>query len=324
MIAAPLRSPTSPTEDKKLPYNLTGKGYGKDGVKLFHVTRDGAYHSVQEFDIKVHIKLSGNKEYTEGENSEIVDSDALRNIICVLGKKQGIEGPEKFALLVARKALEQYAHIVEISLNVETYPWRRISQDKTKPDGSTTNYQHNHAFMFTSTAQRYCEVIVRRQDAKPTVISGFKGLRLLKTTKSTFLHFIEDEYTTTPQLHDRMLSTIAEGAWEYSDFENVDFTKDWESVTETVVKTFGGDPIDGTVSTSTQRTSYLSIKQVLDDLPHVAVMSLTLPNRHYVHFDMKPFKKLVPGENNEIFIPLDKPYGIVYTQLSRKDLKSHY
>ncbi|KAH8311251.1 hypothetical protein KR044_005215 [Drosophila immigrans] len=317
MIAAPLRSlsiGTSSSEDKRLPYDITGKGYGKDGVKLFHVTRDGPYHSVHEFDIKVHIKLSGDKEYTEGENSDIVDSDALRNMMCVLGKKHGIEGPEKFALMIIKKTLEQYAHVVEVSMNVETYPWQRITQD---------NKQHNHAFIFAPTALRYCEVIMKRGDSKPTVISGFKGLRILKTTKSSFTKFIDDEYRTTPELYDRILSTIAEGAWEYTDIEKVDFTKDWETVRDAVTKTFAGDPVVGTTSTSTQRTAYLSVKQVLDELPQVAVMSLTLPNRHYNNFDMKPFQQLVPGENNDVFIPLDKPYGIVYAQLSRKDLKSN-
>ncbi|KAH8358755.1 hypothetical protein KR093_002239, partial [Drosophila rubida] len=305
------------------PYDITGKGYGKDGIKLFHVNRDGPYHSIHEFDIKVHIKLSGNKEYTEGENSAIVDSDALRNLMCVLGKKHGIEGPEKFALMIIKETLEKYAHVVEISMNIETYPWQRIRQDKAKPDGSTENYEHNHAFVFAPTALRYCEVIMKRGDSKPTVISGFKGLRILKTTKSSFKHFIKDEYSTTPDINDRILSTIAEGAWEYASIENVDFKKDWETVRDTVAKTFGGDPVHGTTSTATQRTAYLSVKQVLDDLPHVAIMTLTLPNRHYNNFDTRPFQSLVPGENNEVYIPLDKPYGIVYAELSRKDLQGH-
>lgn len=160
-------------------------------------------------------------------------------------------------------------------------------------------------------------------DDKPTVISGFKGLRVLKTTKSSFIDFIDDEYRTTPQLYDRLLSTIAEGAWQYSDFETVDFAKVWEKVIKIVQNTFSGDAVTGTLSTSTQRTTYLCEKAVLDEVPQVASIEMTLPNKHYFHFDTKPFEKIAPGENNEVFMPVDKPYGIVYAQLSRKDINSH-
>ncbi|KAL7724656.1 hypothetical protein ACLKA6_008657 [Drosophila palustris] len=321
MIATSLRNGTSScSESKDLPYDLTNRGYGKDGVKFLHVSRDGPVHSIHEFDIKIHIKLNSIKEHTEAENSDIVDSDALKNMMCILGKIHGVEGPEKFALMIVKKTLDQYSHVDEVSMHVETYPWQRIRQEVSKD-----NYQlHNHAFIFAPTALRYCDVIMKRNDMKPTIISGFKGLRLLKTTKSSFMNFIDDEYRTTPELPDRILSTIAEGAWEYSDIENVDFKQLWEKVRDTVASSFAGDPVVGTTSTSTQRTAYLAVKQVLDDLPQVALMSLTLPNRHYNNFDTRPFQKLVPGENNDVFIPLDKPYGIVHAQLARKDLKSHF
>ncbi|KAM8705188.1 hypothetical protein ACLKA7_009617 [Drosophila subpalustris] len=266
MIATSLRNGISScSESKDLPYDLTNRGYGKDGVKFLHVSRDGPVHSIHEFDIKIHIKLNSIKEHTEAENSDIVDSDALKNMMCILGKIHGVEGPEKFALMIVKKTLDQYSHVDEVSMHVETYPWQRIRQEV-----SNDNYQlHNHAFIFAPTALRYCDVIMKRN-------------------------------------------------------ENVDFKQLWEKVRDIVTSSFAGDPVVGTTSTSTQRTAYLAVKQVLDDLPQVALMSLTLPNRHYNNFDTKPFQKLVPGENNDVFIPLDKPYGIVHAQLARKDLKSHF
>lgn len=146
---------------------------------------------------------------------------------------------------------------------------------------------------------------------------------MLKTTKSSFINFIDDEYRTTPQLYDRLLSTIAEGSWEYSDHEAVDFPRVWEQITNIVQRTFCGDATEGTLSTSTQRTAYLCEKTVLDEVPQVAVIAMTLPNKHYFNFDTKPFQQIAPGENNDVFMPVDKPYGIVYAQLSRKDISSH-
>ncbi|KAH8418061.1 hypothetical protein KR222_011380 [Zaprionus bogoriensis] len=332
MIAVPLRQPkssnstSSEAADPSQPYELTNKGYGKESVKLMHINRQGPYHTIQEFEISTHMKLKGNREYLSGDNYDIIDSDAIRNMIFLLAKNHGIEGPEKFAVFVAKTLLEKYAHLEETSVHVETYPWQRIRQEKGDASGgkSSENYQlHNHAFVFTPTALHYCDVILKRQDSKPTVISGFKGLRVLKTTKSSFINFIQDEYVTTPQLYDRILSTIAEGSWQYSDITNVDFSKVWEQVTNIVQQTFAGDATEGSLSTSTQRTVYLCEKKVLDEVPQVAVIAMTLPNKHYYNFDTKPFQQIAPGENNDVFQPADKPYGIVYAQLTRKEISSH-
>lgn len=90
-----------------------------------------------------------------------------------------------------------------------------------------------------------------------------------------------------------------------------------------IIRNFAGDPNVGVSSVSVQNTLYLSEKEVLDVIPQVSVISMTLPNKHYFNFDTKPFQSLVPGDNNEVFIPTDKPHGTIYAQLARKDLKSH-
>lgn len=168
MIAAPLRQPKSASKptpsttiDATQPYELTGKGYGKEFIKLMYISREGPYHTIQEFEISTHLKLLSDREYLSGDNCEIVDSDAVKNMIFLLAKNHGIEGPEKFAIFIAKKVLEKYPHVVETSVQVETYPWQRVRQDGTN---SSENYQlHNHAFVFTPTALHYTTVIHRRQ-----------------------------------------------------------------------------------------------------------------------------------------------------------------
>ena len=49
---------------------------------------------------------------------------------------------------------------------------------------------------------------------------------------------------------------------------------------------------------------------------------MEMPNRHYFDIDFSKFAKLVPGENKEVYLPVDKPSGIIYAQLNRKDIKS--
>lgn len=126
-----------------------------------------------------------------------------------------------------------------------------------------------------------------------------------------------------PDQYDRIVSTIVNCSWEYSRFENVKFCEVWRTVKNIIIRKFAGDPNVGVSSPSVQNTLYLTQKEVLDVVPEVGVISMTMPNKHYFNFDTKPFQSVVPGENNEVFIPVDKPYGAIYSQLSRKDLNSH-
>ncbi|XP_037822349.1 uricase [Lucilia sericata] len=339
MFARPLQRPSgkgTPQQDREAPhqYTISDHGYGKDSVKVLHVKRDGPVHSIKEFEVGTHLKLYSKKDYFHGDNSDIVATDSQKNTVYLLAKKFGIENPEKFGLILASHFLNKYAHVEEVHIHVEEYPWQRICQDQVggttgacgdAPNFSTFNnrQKHNHAFIFTPTEVRYCDVVLRRTEPKQTVISGIRGLRVLKTTQSSFVNFVNDEFRSLPDQYDRIFSTIVDCSWEYSRTNNVKFCQDWNTVKNIIIKKFAGDPNVGTSSPSVQHTLYLTEKEVLDALPEVSVISMTMPNKHYFNFDTKPFQSVVPGENNEVFIPVDKPHGTIYAQLARKDLASH-
>ncbi|XP_030563866.1 uricase-like [Drosophila novamexicana] len=331
MFATPLRQirsqkgPEVGGQEQGQRYKILNKGYGKDAFKLMYVKRNGSVHSIQEFEMSTHLKLSSSKDYLYGNNADIVDTDAQKNLVYVLAKKHGIEIPEKFALLVARHILSKYSHVEEVHVHMETLPWQRMRMDDSSklgesnscPRTSDSSQLHNHAFILQSSAQHFCDVILTRQDSKPTVFTGIKGLRLLKTTKSSFVNFVDDEYRTLPDLPDRTLCTAVDSSWEYSDIETADFSRTWQIVKDVVLKGFAGDPKEGISSTSLQNTMYLSGQQVLDLVPQVSLISFTMLNLHYGKFNTKPFQQLVPGENNEVLEPVDKPFSTVYVQLAR-------
>lgn len=41
-------------------------------------------------------------------------------------------------------------------------------------------------------------------DTRPAVISGLKELRVLKTTRSSFVDFVDDEFRSLPDMEDRL------------------------------------------------------------------------------------------------------------------------
>eukprot|EP00099_Drosophila_melanogaster_P013877 NP_476779.1 urate oxidase [Drosophila melanogaster] len=351
MFATPLRQPAAANHQtpknsagmdehgKPYQYEITDHGYGKDAVKVLHVSRNGPVHAIQEFEVGTHLKLYSKKDYYQGNNSDIVATDSQKNTVYLLAKKHGIESPEKFALLLARHFINKYSHVEEAHVHVEAYPWQRVCQEETRTNvngkcengvqgncdfSSIDNRSlHNHAFIFTPTALHYCDVVIRRTDPKQTVITGIKGLRVLKTTQSSFVNFVNDEFRSLPDQYDRIFSTVVDCSWEYSDTENLDFLRAWQTVKNIIIRNFAGDPQVGVSSPSVQHTLYLSERQVLDVLPQVSVISMTMPNKHYFNFDTKPFQKIAPGDNNEVFIPVDKPHGTIYAQLARKNINSH-
>lgn len=57
--------------------------------------------------------------------------------------------------------------------------------------------------------------------------AGLKDLRVLKTTQSAFVNFVNDDYRSLPDAKDRVFSTSVYSRWIYSDI-NINFCKIWQ------------------------------------------------------------------------------------------------
>lgn len=99
------------------------------------------------------LRLRTQKDYLKGDNSDIIATDSQRNTVYVLAKKYGIKTPEEFAILICSHFLYVYKHVEEVSVKIEEYPWERLQAD---------NLPHNHAFIFSPIATRFCSVTQKR------------------------------------------------------------------------------------------------------------------------------------------------------------------
>ncbi|KYM97773.1 PREDICTED: uricase [Cyphomyrmex costatus] len=296
--------------EKRDEYELSACAYGKNNVKLLYVNRNKEpYHDVREYEIDTHLRLYGRREYF-GDNRDIVSTDSQKNTVYVLAKKHGVQSPETFALLLCSHFLYTYKHVEQVSINIEEYPWTRYYAN---------NQPHNHAFVMKPTATRFCQVSQVR-NGPPQIRGGIKGLRVLKTTQSSFSNFIQDEYGTLQDTHDRIFSTTVMATWDYSTAE-VDFDDAWRTVKECILENFAGPPNTGIHSPSVQNTVYLTEKCILDRVKQISSVEMQMPNKHYFDLDFSPYTKLhsVQGENKEVYLPVDKPSGIIYGRLNRKD-----
>lgn len=169
---------------------------------MLHIKRDGPVHSIQELEVSTQLTLATKKDYLEGDNSDIVATDSQKNTVYLLAKKYGITCPEEFAIILCRHFLTAYSHVLKVQVHVEQHPWQRAEID---------GKEHNHAFISTPVATRVCIVQMERSgkyliQLKPNrflsiiyegtlkVESGLKDLRVLKTTQSAFVNFVDDEY----------------------------------------------------------------------------------------------------------------------------------
>lgn len=149
-VSGPTNAKAAPTAatDTGGRFELCDHGYGKSSVKLLHVHRDGDYHSIREFEVSTELKLASESAYVLGDNKEVVATDSQKNTVYLLAKKHGVKTPEEFGAVVVNHFLYMYKQVVEARCRVEEYPWERLQ----------AGVPHNHAFVFSPTATRWCEV----------------------------------------------------------------------------------------------------------------------------------------------------------------------
>lgn len=267
-------------------------------------------HYIKEVEINTALTLSTMKDYTHGDNRDVIATDSQKNTCYVLAKKHGIKVIEEFAMLLSKHFLNQYPWVRKTDIYIEEFPWKRINQG---------GREHNHAWVHGETATRFCRV-QQEKHGLPQVSAGLKNMRVLKTTQSSFVNFVDDEYRSLPDMPDRVFATVVEARWQYDRLAGLDFCRAWNAVKNTFLDIFAGPPDCGLFSPSVQHTIYLVQKAALSKVPQMSRIEITLPNVHYYTYDLGKLKKLDLGKNNEVFQPVNKPSGNIRCELGRRSL----
>ncbi|KAF6214449.1 hypothetical protein GE061_009192 [Apolygus lucorum] len=298
--------------EKSSDYEIAESYYGKSFVKLLHISRAGKRHTAKEVEVDTKLTLNSTIDYTRGDNRDIVATDSQKNIVYVTAKQYGVKSPEEFGLLLCEIFLNKYPHVTAARVTVTEYPWQRMVAD---------GRPHNHAFVMVPVSERWANVQMSRKVRNPSIESGLRNLRVLKTTQSAFVNFVNDEYRTLPDASDRVFSTLVSSSWNYSNTVGLDFDKAWETVRDTILEKFAGNAEDGVFSPSVQNTLYDAETLILDRIPQVDSIVMDLPNKHYIEVDMSKFPKEMVGDgpNHDVLLPLDKPSGLIHARLSRRE-----
>jgi len=292
--------------------------YGKDNVRVYKVHRDyeTGVQTVTEFTVCVLLEGDIETSFSEGDNCSVVATDSMKNTIYIKAKENPVNPPELYASILATHFVETYKHIHAATIKVITHRWTRMTIDG-KP--------HPHSFFRDGAETRNVQAIAR-EGKGIEIRSGIQGLLVLKSTGSQFHGFVRDEFTTLPEVRDRILSTDVDCGWTWSVFGSIKdveasvpkFDKAWEDARAITMKTFAEES-----SPSVQNTMYKMCKLILTAAPGVAAVDYSLPNKHYFEIDLSWHKGLKnTGADAEVYQPQSGPNGLIQCTVARGQLES--
>ncbi|WWD19669.1 urate oxidase [Kwoniella shandongensis] len=308
------------------PGYLSAARYGKDLVKVCRVVRDGTQHHVVEYVIRVLLEGEIETSYTEADNSVVVATDTMKNTCHVFAKTSPhVLDPPMFALHLGLHFVNKYDHIKKSFIDIISLKWSRISVD---------GQPHKWSFVRDGDEKGLVELAVDATKGVDAVTAdlkvGLKDLLVLKTGGSSFEKFHRDEFTTLPEVADRLFSTsVALTATVTlppntpltidnltSIAKELDFPTMTSLIRKDVLDTFATDE-----SASVQATLYLTLQNILKSCPAIKDASMALPNKHYIAINLKPF-----GLDNgstyeggaEVFHPTADPSGLITATVTRK------
>jgi urate oxidase len=273
--------------------------YGKAENRVVRIYRDQARHEIRDLNVSTALRGPFDPAYLSGNQTNVLPTDTQKNTAFAFAKSKGIESIENFGLALARHFVHDVAPVEGARIEVEEYSWQRAVVD---------GVEHDHTWLRSGQEIRTAAVTVDATGEH--VIGGLKDLTLLKSTGSEFAGFLEDEFTTLQETHDRVMATSLVAQWRFVGTD-VDWDDTYAGIKRILVREFAT-----LQSLALQQTLWHMGRSVLEAYPSIAEVRLKAPNKHHFVVDLSPFELENPGE---VFIAADRPYGLIEATVLRDD-----
>jgi urate oxidase len=234
------------------------------------------------FALEVDVEIFGNNflpAYTEGDNSNVVATDSMKNFI--LRQALTFEGSTLEGLLdlLGRRFLLTYPQMEGLRLTARELPFSPVQipgEESGTWEESKILFHRSHNDFATAT------IDFTRDGEEPIITAhscGRVNLELFKVTGSAFTRFVHDEYTTLAERVDRPLFIHLDVYWTYTSattFLNSDLsgyvpTEQVRDCIQVVFETF--------VSESIQHLVYETGHRLLERFPQLASVTFDAQNR---------------------------------------------
>jgi urate oxidase len=276
---------------------LIAHNYGKARVRVLKVFRAGGRHSVKELEVQVRLEGDFDASFTKADNRLVVATDSMKNIINVLAKQKLGEETEEFGLTLAGHFLKKYRQVSRVEIALAEHCWSRLA---------VGGEPHAHSFSEGNAARPIAKIVATRQGS--VVESGIEELLIMKTTASGFEKFWRDEFTTLPEVGDRIFATKLRATWTYARKPR-SYAKTNGKILAAMLAVFGKK-----FSPSVQRTLFQMGEAALKAGPQVSQIHIAMPNQHCLLINLKPFGL---ENKNELFVPTDEPHGQIEGTVAR-------
>jgi urate oxidase len=206
--------------------------------------------------------------YIEGDNSAVVATDSMKNLILAKGLEYDGATVEGFLALLGRGFLETYPEMTAIGVTGRELRFdleRGVLYGRSHDD-------HGVGYLF----------VARDGQGRPELGSlqcGRVAIELLKVTGSSFTRFVRDEYTTLPERVDRPLYIQLDVHWHYASVEDAVGADTSRYVPSEQVRDVVAAVFSEVVSESIQQLVWQMSERLLERFPQLSQVGFEAQNR---------------------------------------------
>jgi urate oxidase len=264
--------------------------YGKSEVRLVKLERASERHELRDLTVDVMLEGEFDAVHTEGDNTGLVATDTMRNVVYARAAERPLDSLPGFAEALVEH-FRAYPSVTGALVRVREHPWGRLGP---------------HAWQRGAGGTRIEEV--RADPGGMGHSAGIEDLLVLRSSGSAFEGFDRDRFTTLPETDDRILATVVTARWDYADGAG-DLEAAWGRVRDTLLDAFTDHH-----SPSVQYTLHRMGEAVVERHTEVERIHLSLPNRHHLPFDVARFGV---DDRGEVFHATTEPFGLIEATVER-------
>lgn len=281
--------------DKALPL-LVNHSYGKRDVKVLVKVETPSGDSFRELSISVELIGGLERAYIDGENSEVLPTDSLKNHVLSLTQSSREATLEEFGVALLEQISESIPSKTATRATLSEHRWHTNSL----VDGKCETSQ-------TETPRSKCEILVTRLGVGTFVIGGEVTLKVIRGGRSSFYGFLKDGYTQQHDVFERILFGTLKCRWTYAELP---LDSDWS---RSRVQELLEEGFSTVSSTSVQETLYgvgALLLRDIEDLEEVEIEFRSVPLKEHEEFG-------APGTTTGVWLMSGADHSFTTAKLRR-------
>src|ERR1700732_331096 len=111
---------------------LAENRYGKSRVRLVQIKRKGSWHDLREWTVEILLQGDFDSCFVEGDNSKILPTDTVKNMVYSLARKSTAESMEEFGKELIEFLLSRNPQVSAAEVSIAEKAWEHL-QSGGKP-----------------------------------------------------------------------------------------------------------------------------------------------------------------------------------------------